>query len=552
METNSIQYFISQFVSPENRLFIPYLLTSFIFFYIFKKFKLPHIAKDKQSFEQDIILFLLTIFCFYLINTYVFNYIRALIPMLLPEDSSKIVFLKNNDFMRLFFSLGYILVYDLALFINHYISHKIQALWNYHKVHHSAKSLHVLTALRFHPIDAFLTKLFVLTFVLLYSFLMEFSFGLEFRSFEVAGVSIFVVLFYALGYHLRHSHTYLCYPRFLSLFFISPAAHQIHHSDQVVHKDKNFGFIFSFWDRIFSTYYDPKIEIENKSLVNLRFGLIEKNNSNLSLWEMLKSPILIRNRFNLYFFIAILLLVLVTPNSTAPIDPKNKNLLIENQTWRELQENIKQGYDRIIIPTGGFEQNGPYLTLDKHQVVVGYTSLEIAERLGKTLVAPVVRFSPQSLEHLNFTGTLAAEEDVYERQLMGIGEQLIKNGFNNLFFLGDSLHGQIGLEKVVQLLKDKYPNKNLIYVKSYYYYNKVKILEQKGYSQLEIGDHAGMLETSEVLHINKALVRHHSTKPKRMADFSGEPTLANANLGKVLLEDKINNALVEIRSGLKD
>ena len=37
---------------------------------------------------------------------------------------------------------------------------------------------------------------------------------------------------------------------------MSPSLHWIHHSINPEHHDKNLGFVFPFWDKIFGTYLD--------------------------------------------------------------------------------------------------------------------------------------------------------------------------------------------------------------------------------------------------------------------------------------------------------
>ena len=53
-------------------------------------------------------------------------------------------------------------------------------------------------------------------------------------------------------------HVWLSYGPVLSRVFISPAQHQIHHSKAPQHFDKNFGFIFAFWDVWFGSLYVPR------------------------------------------------------------------------------------------------------------------------------------------------------------------------------------------------------------------------------------------------------------------------------------------------------
>jgi len=42
-----------------------------------------------------------------------------------------------------------------------------------------------------------------------------------------------------------------------SVIFCTPQMHRIHHSRLPQHQDKNFAFIFPFWDVLFGTYYAP-------------------------------------------------------------------------------------------------------------------------------------------------------------------------------------------------------------------------------------------------------------------------------------------------------
>ena len=46
-----------------------------------------------------------------------------------------------------------ILAYELAYWSAHYAFHKIPALWEFHKVHHSAEVMTTLTELRQHPVE---------------------------------------------------------------------------------------------------------------------------------------------------------------------------------------------------------------------------------------------------------------------------------------------------------------------------------------------------------------------------------------------------------------
>jgi sterol desaturase/sphingolipid hydroxylase (fatty acid hydroxylase superfamily) len=62
--------------------------------------------------------------------------------------------------------------------------------------------------------------------------------------------------------------------RWLEWLIVTPRYHHIHHSDDPAHFDTNFGSLFSFWDRLFGTYYDP----EHADAARLRFGVNDTTN----------------------------------------------------------------------------------------------------------------------------------------------------------------------------------------------------------------------------------------------------------------------------------
>ena len=57
----------------------------------------------------------------------------------------------------------------------------------------------------------------------------------------------------------------------LSLIFVTPSHHRVHHGDNQIYRNKNFAGIFSFWDKIFGSY-QPELEREP-----VQFGVDEEN-----------------------------------------------------------------------------------------------------------------------------------------------------------------------------------------------------------------------------------------------------------------------------------
>src|SRR5437660_2133493 len=79
--------------------------------------------------------------------------------------------------------------------------------------------------------------------------------------------------------------------------------------------------------------------------------------------------------------------------ATAPVnskDPKD-SVELELLTHSEVYDKIhNQGMTSVLIVTGGTEERGPHDVLGGHTIMARHHALEIAKKLGKTLVAPVL------------------------------------------------------------------------------------------------------------------------------------------------------------------
>jgi sterol desaturase/sphingolipid hydroxylase (fatty acid hydroxylase superfamily) len=151
---------------------------------------------------------------------------------------------------------------DFTRFLLHYLLHKVPALWEFHKVHHSALVLTPFTIYRSHPIESLfyafrmaITQGFVVG-------LCYYFFGPTLKMYDILGANAFVFLFNFFGSNLRHSHIWLSWGDKVENIFISPAQHQIHHSDNPKHFDRNFGSALALWDRLFSCHIKAS-EVDN-------------------------------------------------------------------------------------------------------------------------------------------------------------------------------------------------------------------------------------------------------------------------------------------------
>lgn len=164
-------------------------------------------------------------------------------------------------------TLAVLLVLDFNLWLMHYIFHKVPFLWDYHKVHHSAEVMTPITAARMHPAEEVLTSIVTTLSVGATYAVLHYTLGAAAIQVTIFEINIFLALFYFSAFHLRHSHVWVRFPYWLQHILVCPAQHQIHHSVERRHWDKNMGFIFAFWDWAAGTLYAPKGKEE------LTFGL---------------------------------------------------------------------------------------------------------------------------------------------------------------------------------------------------------------------------------------------------------------------------------------
>ncbi len=142
---------------------------------------------------------------------------------------------------------------DFLKFIVHTAFHRFPALWEFHKVHHSAETLNFTTSERFHPFEAFLTGAVVAVGLGIVNGVFIAFAGAKLTPITIASANIFLFTANIFGGVLRHSPCWLAFPTWIERWIISPAMHQIHHSAEQRHWDTNMGVTLSVWDRLFGT-----------------------------------------------------------------------------------------------------------------------------------------------------------------------------------------------------------------------------------------------------------------------------------------------------------
>jgi sterol desaturase/sphingolipid hydroxylase (fatty acid hydroxylase superfamily) len=276
---------LSYFGSPAERIYVPYLLTSFIIAILIERrshsadaplsevvggivpretYTHSSAIVDYIYFLSNAILYLFILLPFGGLSVVVAKYVEGVLALVASPTAS---IGPVSLWMTVLVTVAMALVADFGTFLAHRLMHQIPLLWEFHKVHHSAQVMTPLTVYRMHPLDDGITLIVTTTLLGLADAFLRFFVTTQASPYVVAGISLVTVLFYVFGYNLRHSHVWFSYGPVLSRIFISPAQHQIHHSVARRHWNKNYGFVFAVWDWLFQSLYVPK-EREQ-----LQFGL---------------------------------------------------------------------------------------------------------------------------------------------------------------------------------------------------------------------------------------------------------------------------------------
>ena len=241
--------------------------------------------------------------------------------------------------------------------------------------------------------------------------------------------------------------------------------------------------------------------------------------------------------------------------ATAPAVKPPDSVFIEDLTWAEVRDLVAAGTTTVIIGTAGTEQKGPHMVDGEHKFVMEYAADKIARALGKTLVAPVITYVPEgSWEnpggHMGKPGTITLPEDRFVELLVSAGRSLKSGGFKTILFLGESGGNRTGMRTAATRLNELFGDSakafwiDDYYTKSHDDQNEY-VTDHLKIPADQIGGHANILDTSEMLFVNPKHVRKDKLAPGggyQNSGVSGDPTKSTAALGKIFIQIKVDNA----------
>jgi len=229
---------------------------------------------------------------------------------------------------------------------------------------------------------------------------------------------------------------------------------------------------------------------------------------------------------------------------------------LANYTWPEVEKLLEQGCHTLLLMLGATEQHGPHLPLATDTIVAEALALDIATRLGKTLVAPIIPLGTSD-EHKEFCGTLSLSKATLAGLIYDVGFSAARHGFKRLLVLSSHGGNYDAIRQGVTLLRQSIANLEVIALTDLA--QAMQLVVNKKPADLPeavMGLHAGERETSQMLYLRPDLVQMeraevgyvgdmHTIMPRLMQvglqpitanGVLGDPTMATAARGAVYLE----------------
>ena len=242
------------------------------------------------------------------------------------------------------------------------------------------------------------------------------------------------------------------------------------------------------------------------------------------------------------------------------------SVFLEELTSFELRDAVAAGSTTVLVPIGGTEQNGPHMALGKHNLRVKVLAGQIAQKLGNAIVAPVIAYVPEGsiappAAHMRFSGTLSIPEATFESLLEATARSFKQHGFRDVVFLGDHGGYQKSQVRAAERVNRDWASDGrcrALALTVYYEASQApftQALRSQGYSDAEIGTHAGLADTSLMLAIDKSLVRTElladSAKISPNNGVYGDPRRSSAELGQIGVRIIVDRSVQAIQEAVK-
>jgi sterol desaturase/sphingolipid hydroxylase (fatty acid hydroxylase superfamily) len=150
-----------------------------------------------------------------------------------------------------------ILALDFVSYLQHRMFHVVPLFWRVHMVHHTDQDIDVTTAVRFHPLEIIL------------SLLIKFTVVAAIGAPPLSVLIFEIMLNGAAMFNHGNVKIPLSLDRIIRMVLVTPDMHRVHHSVVMLETNSNYGFSFSWWDRLLGTYIAQPQEGHDKMKIGL-------------------------------------------------------------------------------------------------------------------------------------------------------------------------------------------------------------------------------------------------------------------------------------------
>ncbi|MCX7769779.1 MAG: creatininase family protein [Proteobacteria bacterium] len=196
-------------------------------------------------------------------------------------------------------------------------------------------------------------------------------------------------------------------------------------------------------------------------------------------------------------------------------------MFIEKITMEELKRGLKN-CKSIIIPFGSVEEHGPHLPLSTDTIQI-IEILKIVEKEVNVFIAPTVHFGVcrSTEQHI---GTVGISPNTLRLLTLDLLEGFKNQGFE-YFFLVSGHAGKLHMFSLIEACESFVKRHDDVRV---FVYSELDLIKDNldGIIETEHDSHAGEIETSRMLYIDKNLVKgnYRKLKSDKPEFFPGEIT----------------------------
>ncbi len=243
---------------------------------------------------------------------------------------------------------------------------------------------------------------------------------------------------------------------------------------------------------------------------------------------------------------------------TSPQAEGKKAVYLENLTWTEA-ENILKEYEVVVFALGArTKEHGPHLQLNNDYLMAEYLKDRVAEQVP-IVILPTLQYGyyPAFLE---YPGSVSLRSETFTNVILDICSSLHGYGIKKFYVLNTGVSTLRPLKKAAAELAAEGIHLHFLNILEVDNNLPAGLLKQEGGTHADEGETSMMLYIApETVDMNKA-VKDYDPRPDRpgltrdpqgKGSFSstgiyGDPTLANREKGRIIVEATIKEIIKQI------